>query len=130
MHKHRLTWPGVLLLPLLPPAPPQIDKAFKPKVGVEWAPGYHGTLYNLTDDAIQVQAYLLLPLFGLRPCPHVDANIATGFQQVPHGVKQKHSSCWLLCGGPGIHNSSALATGPPRPGVPALHPLAGGDQRR
>jgi hypothetical protein len=31
-----------------------IDKAFKPKVGVEWAPGYHGTLYNLTDDAIQV----------------------------------------------------------------------------
>ena len=36
------------------PCPPQIDKAFKPKVGVEWAPDYHGTLYNLTDDAIQV----------------------------------------------------------------------------
>ncbi|KAI3435905.1 hypothetical protein D9Q98_001963 [Chlorella vulgaris] len=31
-----------------------IDKQFTPKQGVEWAPGYHGTLYNLTDDAIQV----------------------------------------------------------------------------
>ena len=33
----------------------QIDQQFKPKEGVEWAPGYHGTLYNLTDDAIQVR---------------------------------------------------------------------------
>ena len=35
----------------------QVDKVFNPKAPGEegeWAPGYHGTLYNLTDDAIQV----------------------------------------------------------------------------
>ena len=43
-------------LPPLPALPClQIDQQFKPKEGVEWAPGYHGTLYNLTDDAIQVR---------------------------------------------------------------------------
>ena len=42
-------------LPPLPALPClQIDQQFKPKEGGEWAPGYHGTLYNLTDDAIQV----------------------------------------------------------------------------
>lgn len=37
----------------------QIDKQFTPKQGAEWSPGYHGTLYNLTDDAIQVGAAAL-----------------------------------------------------------------------
>lgn len=48
----------LLLAPLCSPpcASPQIDKQFKPKEGVEWAPNYHGTLYNLTDDGIQVGA--------------------------------------------------------------------------
>lgn len=32
----------------------QVDKQFIPKEGVEWAPNYHGTLYNLTDDGVQV----------------------------------------------------------------------------
>lgn len=54
-----ITHPSLPTVPLLHPlrSPPasQIDKQFTPKQGVEWAPGYHGTLYNLTDDAIQVR---------------------------------------------------------------------------
>lgn len=45
--------PDALLLPCLTDCP-QIEGQFRPRKGGEWAPGYHGTLYNLTDDAIQV----------------------------------------------------------------------------
>lgn len=61
LHCHLLDGPrNFYVFPLLVSSPRsiQIDKAFAPKQGVEWAPNYHGTLYNLTDDAIQVGSYL------------------------------------------------------------------------
>lgn len=43
----------------------QVDKQFNPKEGVEWAPNYHGTLYNLTDDGVQVGGQGALPFLQL-----------------------------------------------------------------
>ena len=47
----------------------QVGPQFMPKKDKEWMPGYHGMLYNLTDDAVQgVQQHLLLASWHVRPC--------------------------------------------------------------
>lgn len=76
--------------------PTQIDAAFSPKQDGEWAPAYHGTLYNLTDDAIQVCP----PSTKWLVVTNGDNEYGENFMQLVG------AACWVLDRRPRLANSS------------------------